>query len=450
MNILQPRVDKRGDTSGITGMQFPSYEWLVASSYHVFGFHEALPRVINWLIYVAGVIAFYYLVKQVSGSVWLGGVGAWCLTWSPEMYYHGVNALPDVLALTASVAGLLWFMKWHENKHVGYLGLSLAGVVLGGLTKLQYLVVGFPIAVWVVRDVLQRRYSPLVIVQLAVYATVSVGLSLAWYAYALHLIQISGLTNFGIEFRPAPDLATGFSIIKRNLLSDWPELLLGYGTLGLLLVGLWRLIRHTPVRHPWFKPGLLWGLALAAYYVIELSQMQGHTYYMLPLLPVLILLATWGAAWLQRFPRAKTGLIVLLVIQPIWAFARVNYGRWLTRDPDVAPELFNPVTRAQLEAATPADALCLVGPDNSGCIDFYFLHKKGFGIGWSGQLVEPMPSGRLYIADCIARGARYLYTNDTISLQDARVQPYLEQKLTRVGNFVVWKLRTHQQTQVRY
>lgn len=68
MNILEPRVDKRGATNGITGMQFPSYEWLVAGSYELFGFHEMLPRLLNWLIYVAGLLAFYHLVRQVSGS----------------------------------------------------------------------------------------------------------------------------------------------------------------------------------------------------------------------------------------------------------------------------------------------------------------------------------------------------------------------------------------------
>ena len=47
MNILQPRVDRRNATNGVTGMQFPSYEWLVAGGYQLFGFHEALPRLLT-------------------------------------------------------------------------------------------------------------------------------------------------------------------------------------------------------------------------------------------------------------------------------------------------------------------------------------------------------------------------------------------------------------------
>jgi len=438
MNILRPRIDRRQATDGVTGMQFPSYEWLVAGSYQLFGFHEFLPRVVNWLISLAGIVAFYYLVRQVSGAAWLGAVGAWCLAWSPEVYYHGLNALPDILALTSYTAGLLWFARWRAAPRPGLLAASLGAITLAGLTKLQFLVAGFPIAVFVVRDVLQRRYTGVQLTQLLGYAVVAVGVPLAWYAYAIALIKTSGLADFGLEIRSAPDLAAGLAIIKRNLLSDWPELLLGYGALGLLLLALWRL-RRPPVRHPWFGPGLAWALGLGAYYLLELRQMEGHTYYMLPFLPLLLLLAAWGAAWLR--PRAAPVLLVLLLVQPVWAFARVGWGRWLHGSPDVAPELFDPVSRAALEVATPAGALCVVGPDESGCKAFYFLHKKGFGFERPGQLAEPAAAGRPYLAACIAQGARYLYTNDAAALRAPGVQPYLGRQLAQVGAFGVWELR---------
>ncbi|RZK45561.1 MAG: phospholipid carrier-dependent glycosyltransferase, partial [Hymenobacter sp.] len=156
MNILRPRVDRRNDTDGVTGMQFPSYEWLVAGSYRLLGFHEFLPRVINWLISLAGIVAFYHLVRQISGVAWLGAVGAWCLAWSPEVYYHGLNALPDILALTSYVAGLLWFARWRQAPRPAWLAASLLAITLAGLTKLQFLAAGFPMAVFVVRDVGQR------------------------------------------------------------------------------------------------------------------------------------------------------------------------------------------------------------------------------------------------------------------------------------------------------
>ena len=440
MNILQPRVDRRNDTNGVTGMQFPSFEWLAAGGYQLFGFHESIPRLLNWLIYMAGVVAFYYLVRGISGRAGLGAVGAWCLAWSPELFFHGVNALPDVLALTASLAGLYWFGRWRETRRVGTLALSLLAVTLAGLTKLQFLIVGVPMAVWVLRDLLARRLPARALALLLAYAVVAVAVPLAWYAYALRLIDSSGLADFGLVVRPAESLATGWSIFERNLRSDLPEMLVGYGSLGLLAVGLWRLLRHAPTRHPWFLPGLAWGLALAAYYFAELHQMKDHGYYMIPLLPVLMLLATGGAAWLARFGRAHWLLLLLLLGQPVWAVVRIG-SRWVLQKPDMAPELFYPASRARLEAATPAGALCLVGPDVSGCENFYFLHKKGFGINYPGHLFETTPTGRLYVADCVARGARYLYTNDSTALRDPRLQPYLRQHLLQEGTFGVWELR---------
>jgi hypothetical protein len=443
MNPLEPRVDRRGATNGITGMQFPSYEWVVAGTYHAFGFHESLPRIVNWLFYMLGVWAFYKLVKRITGAEWLGGVAAWGLAWSPEMFYHGINALPDILALTASLLGLWGFLRWRDTRQGGWLAFSLLATTLGGLTKLQFLIIGFPIGVLVLQDALARKIAWRDWLLLAGYAIIAVAVPLAWYAYADYLIKTSGLADFGLLIRPETDPAIAFSIIKRNLLSDWPELLLGYGGVGLLLVGLVRAARHLPTRHPWFWPGLAWTVALLAYYLVELHQMKDHTYYQLPLLPVLLLLGTWGAAWLARHPKGRPWLLALLLVQPVWATIRVDWSRWIKGDPDIAPELFNPVPRAALEAATPAGALCVVGPDDSGCKDFYFLHKKGFGFDRPEQLAAPAPDGsnRTYLADCVAKGAKYLYTNDSLSLANPLLRPLLSRQVAQVGRFQVWALQ---------
>ena len=177
------------------------------------------------------------------------------------------------------------------------------------------------------------------------------------------------------------------------------------------------------------------------YYFIELAQMRVHTYYMMPLLPLLLLGAIWGAAQLRHRPQATTVLLVLLLLQPVWVFARINWGRWLHHSPDVAPELFAPDTRATLEAATPANALCLVGPDDSGCINFYFLHKKGFGFSKAADLTAATSSGQSYLQDCIAKGAQYLYTNDSTVLQNPALQPYFNKQLKQVGSFRVIQLQ---------
>ncbi|MFD2785814.1 ArnT family glycosyltransferase [Hymenobacter rubripertinctus] len=440
MNILRPRVDRRRDTDGVTGMQFPSYEWVVALNYRVFGVHEAIPRVVNWLIFAAGLVGFYGLVRQLSGLRWLAAVGAWGLAWSPELFYHSINALPDVLALSASLWGLWFFLRWYgaRGRSTDF-GISLLAVALAGATKLQYLVVGAPMAVVVVQDLVRGRLSSRRLGWLALFGLVAVGLPVTWYAYALHLIDTSGLTDFGLEVRSATSLATALAILKDNLVSDTPELLLGFATFGLLLLGLGAVVGERKWQHPWFGPLLGWALALLAYHLLELRQMDAHQYYMLPHVPVLLLVAVVGAGWLsrQRARWAAPLLVLLLVAQPVLAWVRIVPARWLHGPRELAPELYYEASRAQLRAAAPDSALCLVGPDNSGCIYFYFLHKKGFGFSGRDDLFARDSTGQTYLTTCLRGGVHYLYTDDSVLVTDPRLGAYRPQLMEQVGRFRV-------------
>jgi hypothetical protein len=110
----------------------------------------------------------------------------------------------------------------------------------------------------------------------------------------------------------------------------------------------------------------------------------------------------------------------------------------------VPSELYNPGTRAQLQAAIPDSARCLVGPDESGCIYFYFLHKKGYGFSASEELFAPDSTRRPYIAQTIAGGARYLYTPDSALVADSRLRPYVRRRVQKTGNFYVLELQAAQ------
>ncbi|MBG8554421.1 ArnT family glycosyltransferase [Hymenobacter guriensis] len=440
MNILRPRVDRRGTTDGVTGMQFPAYEWTVAAAYQTLGFHESLPRLINWLIFAAGVVACFGLVRELSGSVGLAAVAAWALAWSPELFYHSINALPDVLALSASLGGLYFFLRWYRGSgSAKAYSAALLLTILAGLTKLQYLAIGAPIAVLVLRDLWQWRLTVSRGAWLALFAGLAVGVPLLWYAYALRLIQESGLADFGLELRPAESLVAGLKTLRDNLISDLPELLVGYSGAVLLALGLVALVRGRYARRWWFGPLLAWAAVLLAYHLIELRQMDVHQYYMLPYLPLLALAVALGAAWLsQRGRRAVVLLAVLLVAQPVIAAFRIIPARWLKGAREVPAELFDPASRAALSSAVPNSALCVVGPDVSGCKYFYFLHKKGFGFSETAELTAP---GSTYLADCIRQGARYLYTSDSTIFNSPPARPYMGREIRRAGEFRVVELR---------
>ncbi|MCC3155942.1 glycosyltransferase family 39 protein [Hymenobacter sp. 15J16-1T3B] len=442
MNPLRPRVDRRGASDGVTGMQFPAYEWVVAAAYKVLGFHESIPRVVSWLIFAAGLVAFFALARLLSGSAWAAAVGTWALAWSPELFYHGINALPDVLALAASIGGLYFFLRWyHTGGGFGSYALALLLTTLAGLTKLQYLAIGAPIAVLILRDLGLRRLTLARLPLLGLFAAVAVAVPLAWYARAVRLIKESGLADFGLELRPADSISTALRILRENLTSDLPELLVGFPGFVLLLLGLAALVRGGYARRFWFLPLLGWAAVLLAYHLIELSQMDVHQYYMLPYLPVLMLVVALGAAWLQRQKRGALWLALLLGLQPVAAAVRVIPSRWGGGPREIPAELYYADSRQALETAVPNDALCLVGPDISGCKYFYFLHKKGFGFGATEDLWNAKPDGSTLLDSAVRAGTRYLYTNDSTALHNEKVRAYLGREIKRVGEFRVLELK---------
>jgi hypothetical protein len=102
-------------------------------------------------------------------------------------------------------------------------------------------------------------------------------------------------------------------------------------------------------------------------------------------------------------------------------------------------ELYQLETRSALISASPSNALCIVGPDISGCIYFYHLEKKGFGFNALSDLDENLGS-ESRLENNIRRGATYLYTNDTLALNHKGINKYFSLS-KKVESFYVFKLK---------
>ncbi len=436
MNPLRPRIDQRFDTDGVTGMQFPAYEFLVALGYKLVGFHNYVHRVVSFSIFMLGVWGAYELFLILFASPWAAALGAWGFCWSPELFFFGISALPDVLALTCSIWGLALFIRWFKQGGAAPYGLSLLAATTGGLAKIQHLVIGFPIAAIVLTE--KGKYKGARIAALAFYALVSVGLTLGWYFYAAHLIRVSGLTDYDIGFTPAPSFLWAVKTVWHNAVSEVPELLLNYATFIFCVLGAIVCIREKKWKSAWFLPLAAWGLGVLAYYFIELGKMAVHSYYLLPFLPLLLVFAVWGGMFLKD-SRYKWVFVFLLLAQPTLAFFRIVPHRFWSKDKAVPLELYEESSREDLEKAVPNSELCVVGPDESHTIYFYFLHKKGFGFNDKADLESPV-DGKPRLESYIRRGARYLYTNDPALSDSKSLKPYLKSVILREGSFQVFKL----------
>jgi hypothetical protein len=436
MNPLRPRIDQRFDTDGVTGMQFPAYEYLVALGYKLVGVHNFVHRLVSFSIFMMGAWGIYELFFIFFANPWAAALGAWSFCWSPELFFFGISALPDVLALTCSIWGLALFLRWFKTGGLAPYGQSLLGATLGGLAKIQHLVIGFPIAVVVLKE--KGRYTLSKLAALALYALVSVGLTLGWYFYAAHLIRESGLTDYDIGFTPAPNFIWAAKTIWHNAVSEIPELILNYATFIFFVVGTVVCFQKKKWKSDWFLPLAVWGAAVLVYYFIELGKMAVHSYYLLPFLPLLLVFAVWGGIFL-RDSKYRFVFVFLLLAQPTLAFFRIVPPRFWSKDKAVPQELYQESTREDLEKAVPNGKLCVAGPDPSRTIYFYFLHKKGFGFSETSDL-EALINRKPFLEEYIRRGAQYLYTDDPELAKSKVLKPYLGPEVLKQGSFEVFQL----------
>lgn len=444
MNILHPRVDNRGNTPGITGSHFPAYEYILASLYQLFGEEFWVHRYLSFIIFLFGGCGLYLLFRHLFAEEIISRIAFIAYLFSPELFYHQINALPDILALSASIWGFYLFILWFDfekpfsAKAWFFIITATFFTTLAGLTKLQYLAIGFPIAVYFL-----LRYRKLNLTQWitsGVYAGISVIMPVYWYLHAAEMIKKTGLADFGLEFRPETNLSKAFDILSKNIYSWLPETILNFASFTLLLIGVYYIFKKKAFSHKWFAPFLIYALALIAYHLIELKQMEHHGYYMMPYYPVLLVLVGYGALILYR--KKLTALLILLIVaQPVLAAYRILPARWMKKKKGYYPEvLYSKDTRNHFANLVPDSALCIVGPDESRCIMFYLIKKKGFGFGNQAELFEEV-EGQPKIERMIEKGAKYIYLQKTDTASNRKLMPYISKIIKEDNQIMVAELK---------
>jgi hypothetical protein len=440
VNIFQPRVDRRYESNGVTGMQFPLYEWLLSFLFRLFEDGYWMHRLFSLLISITGIYFSYLFISRIANDKLIGLLCASCIMWSPEFFYHSINALPDILALSLAFISLYFFSGWMKNLNTQNFIYSMIFVGLSGLVKIQYLMIGgFMLGVIIyffrTNNKLKDQFS-----LLFVGGTLPVFVTLWWYIYAAGLIKSSGLFDFGIEFRPAESFSDALSILNRNIISDWPELVFGYANTLVVLIAIFFLFAKR-FKHSEYTLGfILLSVLYIAYHLIELRQMQVHQYYMLPSLIILSGLIAFAS---KNLLNTKFYWILLLVLfaQPILASIRIIPARWAKTDLGIPAEFSNSDSRIKLSNAIPNSVSVIAGPDVSGCIYLYFLHKKGFGFEYEGQLSTKISNNEILLEQYIQRGARYLYTDNEATLKDSLLIPHFEKEILKEGNFHLIQLK---------
>lgn len=419
MNLLEPRVDKRFETTGITGPQFPAYEYILAGMYKTMGFSEYYHRWLSLLFTLLSVWAMHKLILHFTGNIVHANVGALFIAFAPEMYFHGINAVPDVMALCCMLWGWCFALRWLQELSWKRILLPMILLSLAGMIKLQFLMAGLAIAV----SFLTIKNKPVrTWLQAIMLGLIVVGFSLSWYVYAAYLVKAYGLHEFVHAMRHAGSFGEALDIIGQNLFSDVPETWIGYVFLPFLIAGIYR---SKNIWHQYI-PIMAYGLGCLLFYFSVQYQFIHHGYYTIVFMPLLAFIVARGAGML--FNTRFAPWLIVVCLAPIWAWIRIVPNNWMPGSYRVPDEFVNPSTAYQLRVGNSTSERWIVGPDKSGCVYFYYTGTKGFP--WDTALERP-----LTLENYRKRGAVGFVTEKPDLLTDRKYTPDFKFRcVKKVGN----------------
>jgi 4-amino-4-deoxy-L-arabinose transferase-like glycosyltransferase len=432
-NILNPRVNDFAHTGRIFRMEFPIMQWLFAGAYRLAGTDNiALSRTLTFLLIALTTAGIFRLTRSAVGGATAGLIAAWAFLFSPVIFYYAVCPLPDNFALCCAVWSMAFFWEWKHAGHFARLPASAGLLALATAAKLPFVIYLSVPGTWALAELIRCRGKNLGRQALVIGCYLAFLIPpLAWYVWVVPTWAGNGIVQ-GVLAVDHSQTNSLFGLALYHLKSMLPKVLLGASMTPLFLAGWYFAFKDRLYRNPVFWTLIAWGASVLCYFAFELNMIaRVHDYYLFPFLPLLGLIIAFGAVrLLGQGPVWSWGVAICLVLLPFWTLHSLH-NRWNAAEPGFNPDLWK--YRAELRAATPHDARCIVGNDISHYIWLYHLDRQGW-------VFERDQLSSADVRRMVAQGARYLYTDSDVVAQG--IAPMLDSQVLRCGTLRVYRLRS--------
>ena len=303
-NIFYPRIDIAGDKTGITGMEFPVFNYLIYLLSLIFGFEAWYGRLINLVISSTGIYFFYKLILKyfkpaiAFNAAFILLVSFW-LTYSRKI-------MPDTFASSLVIISMYYGSNYLDKKQ------SLANLVLYIFFGLTGILSKLPVAyIWIIYLIwfFNREIKTATKLIFSLSTLLIIAPVYYWYfIWVPFLVEEYGFWHF---FMGDP-LGKGFSdtiTYLPRILNHFYETAIRYAAFTFLVVGLvFSIIRKQKLILAIF------GLSLFAFTFIVLKSgiiFAHHSYYVLPFIPVMALMAAYG---LDQIKNKRIVVVILFII----------------------------------------------------------------------------------------------------------------------------------------
>jgi hypothetical protein len=306
-NILYPRVDFAGEKTGITGMEFPIFNYLIYLVAEVVGYSHWYGRLINLFFSSFGLWFFYLLIKKyIEPKI---AFNATIILLVSLWFSFSRKIMPDTFSMSFIISSIYFGSNYLSKKcnRNNYWNLLLYVLFLsiGALAKLPsaYLLIVFLILFLDKRIAVSRK---LFFSTASIIALIPI---VFWYFYWFpHLVSTYGFWHFsmGRSFtQGASEILEKFPLALEQFYNNALKYL---GFIAFLMGLVYSLIQQQKVLLSIF------GLSCIGFGIVILKAgyvFTNHNYYMIPFIPVMALMASYG---LSQIKNKKIAIVVLVSI----------------------------------------------------------------------------------------------------------------------------------------
>lgn len=293
-NMLYPRIDFAGEKTGITGMEFPVLNYIDYLVSEIFGYQHWYGRLINLIVSSFGIWFFFRLLKRYFSQE--TAFNASIILLASIWFAYSRKIMPDTFATSLVIIGFYYAACFFEDQKRRWLHIMLFALftLLGVLAKLP---AGFLLVLYVL-FIFNRQLS--IHLKIAFFITSGIILApIAWwyFSWVPYLVEKYEFWHF---FMGKP-ISIGAKELVDNLgdgLKHFYDSALKFIGFGLFLIGLFFAFKK---RNKLLLRIL--GLGFAAFLVIALKAgftFTHHSYYIIPFVPIMALVAGYGVAGFQK------------------------------------------------------------------------------------------------------------------------------------------------------
>lgn len=426
-NFFLPRIDMRGDKSGVTGMELPVYNYSIYMTNQLVGFHHWTGRVIS-LFFACLCLIFFYCLLAIRYNKRLAILTSVVLAATPVFMIFSKNIQPDIFMLACSIGSLLFAQVFVKYKKPAYLYLSIGLLVLACLIKIPAIFITPALLIILpVKQLMKKVDYKLLVVILA--GVLLVG---GWYKYSGYLSSHFGLGeyfygNYSLGLSKSLVITRVFWTTLASYIADVRLWLM---VLPVSFYGAWLFVR----KKDYFA--IVWFASVLIFLCMFASKSFFHNYYILPLIPPLaILLMKPVDNFLNVLDAKHQKLANILLICGLCGFGLIicTYTALkLNRKPTQYQQELTTL-ESSIDQHTARNSLFIVNGNGDPTL-LYFAHRKGWSfsdaqvaLGTTNTLTQTK--------------AQYLLLSDPSDAMTQNLQVLGYQGVQLSPHFVLYKLR---------